>query len=67
MDVFQLAAYGLIAAIDGLEVDELALVAQSHPEEGRHCRELLGEHWFRGLAAPRIRLLTWEEVGKVED
>lgn len=62
LDLAQLAMYGLIAAEDGLDLDELVLVAKSHGSNVQTFAQMLGRRWFRGLSVPKIRLLTWEEV-----
>ena len=62
LDLAQLAMYGLIAAEDGLDLDELVLVAKSHGSNVQTFAQMLGRRWFRDLSVPKIRLLTWEEV-----
>ena len=62
LDLAQLAMYGLVAAEDGLDLDELVLVAKSHGNNVRGFAQMLSRRWFRDLPVPTIRLLTWEEV-----
>ena len=62
LDLAQLAMYGLVAAEDGLDLDELVLVAKSHGNNGQGFAQMLSRRWFRDLTVPTIRLLTWEEV-----
>lgn len=61
-DLTQLAAYFLGASKDGLKIDELVLLAKHHPAcVVTFCKVFLN-HWFKGLAIPNIRFLTWDEV-----
>lgn len=62
LDVAQLAMYYLVAAEDGLKMDEVVLVAKRHPARVQQFAKLLIKRWFRGLPVPKLRLLTWDEV-----
>ena len=48
--------------LDGLDLDELVLVAKSHGNNVQSFAQMLSRRWFRDLTVPTIRLLTWEEV-----
>ena len=62
LDLAQLTMYALIAAEDGLNLDELVLVAKSHGSNVQSFAQMLSRRWFRDFPVPKIRLLTWKEV-----
>ena len=62
LDLAQLTMYALIAAEDGLNLDELVLVAKSHGSNVQTFAQMLSRRWFRDFPVPKIRLLTWKEV-----
>lgn len=61
-DVSQLAAYYLLSADNGLQLDELVLVAKRHTPEVHAFITQLTRRWYRDLPVPMFRCLTWADV-----
>jgi len=58
----QLSSYALHYMEQGLELDELVLVADEHPDYMEELCSTRRRRWYRDLPVPVIRLVTWEEV-----
>ena len=58
----QLSSYALHYMDQGLELDELVLVADEHPDYMEELCSTRRRRWYRDLPVPVIRLVTWEEV-----
>lgn len=58
----QLGNYCMMAAEEGLRLDEIVLVAKHHPSKVLAYAGRLARRWYRDLPVPAIRCLTWKQV-----